>query len=46
MSVIGSRATPERIAASATAGATQRSTRWSKGLGIRYSRPKRKLWPP
>ena len=30
----------------ATAGATQRSTRWSKGFGIRYSRPNRKLWPP
>ena len=46
MSVIGRRATPEVIAASATAGATQRSTRKSKGLGIRYSRPKRKDWPP
>ena len=46
MSVIGSRATPERMAASATAGATQRSTRGSKGFGIRYSRPNRNDWPP
>ena len=43
MSMIGLRATPDRIAASATAGATHRSTRWSKGFGIRYSLPKRKL---
>src|SRR5213075_1718794 len=46
MSVIGARATPDFIAASATAGATHRSTRWSNGFGIRYSRPNRKLWPP
>ncbi len=46
MSAIGCRATPERMAASATAGATQRSTRWSKGFGIRYSRPKRNDCPP
>ncbi len=46
MSVIGSRATPDLIAASATAGATQSSTRKSKGFGIRYSRPNRNSWPP
>jgi hypothetical protein len=46
MSVIGCRATPDRIAASATAGATQSSTRKSNGFGIRYSRPKRNSWPP
>ena len=46
MSAIGWRATPDCIAASATAGATQSSTRWSNGFGIRYSRPKRNDWPP
>ena len=35
MSAIGWRATPDVIAASATAGATQSSTRKSNGLGIR-----------
>ena len=36
---MSSRATPLSMAAHATAGATQSSTRGSNGLGMRYSGP-------
>ena len=39
MSAIGRVATPESIAAWATAGAIEEMSRGSKGLGIRYSGP-------
>ena len=40
------RATPQSIAALATAGATPRSTRGSSGFGMMYSRPNRNRSPP
>ena len=39
-------ATPESMAALATAGATCSISRGSKGRGIRYSGPKLRFWPP
>ena len=46
MSTIGRAATPESIAACATAGASITSRRGSNGRGIRYSAPNEGTSPP
>ena len=46
MFVIGRVATPESIAAWATAGASETSRRGSNGCGIRYSGPNVSCWSP
>ena len=45
MSEIGRVATPQSVAAWATAGAMRVIRRGSKGLGMRYSRPKLSFSP-